>query len=98
MYFIDNFWHLYYIKRENKEEEKLYFMINHLFTQKDIELYGFTYEPNAVKCKTVQLRIIPFDFYNKKIVANKIHFQNVHSVYHINGVAYVRGHGNIVSL
>jgi len=73
-------------------------MIRQLMTKKDIETYGFHYEPNESKCTTVQLRVVPSDFDNKNFLVRKIYFQNINSVFCSNGNAYVKGHGSIVSI
>jgi hypothetical protein len=73
-------------------------MVKQLFTKQDIERFGFTYEPNEERCTIVQLRLVFTDFDNKTALVKKVHFQNIHSIYFSNGNAYVKGHGNIVSI
>ena len=55
-----------------------------LLTKEEIQKFGFTYEPDATKCKTRKLRLyVPkvIDDDYKDEVANEIPYQYVHRVW-----------------
>lgn len=80
--------------------------IKQLWTRKDIENYGFTYEPDISKCKTFKLVGGYIDENDKKNIAKKIFVKCVHSVFiytdqpfipptHYDHRVMVKGHGQI---
>lgn len=56
-------------------------MVKQLWTKKDIEDFGFIYEPNAQKCKTFKLAGGYNNEYDKSNIAKKIYVKYVHSVF-----------------
>jgi len=85
-------------------------MVKQLWTRKDIENYGFVYEPDVSKCKTLKLRLyvpVEIDDFFKQEIAKQIPYKYVHQVWETpnpyegdpNFLAdpkvLVTGHGNI---
>jgi hypothetical protein len=75
-----------------------------LFTRQDIEKFGFIYEPDASKCKTIRIKSWPNE--SKQEIARNIYTKYVNSVFvnesiqpitggHWDTKVMIKGHGNI---
>lgn len=81
-------------------------MVKQLWTRRDIESYGFIYEPDPSKCVTYKVAVGAYNENDKKMIAQKIWIKYVHSVFihteqpftpptHYDHRVMVRGHTNI---
>lgn len=72
------------LKNERKKIKELFFMVKEIFTKRDIENFGFTYEPDSSKCQTRKLRLyVPskIDYFFKQEIAKQIPYKYVHKVW-----------------
>lgn len=81
-------------------------MVKQLWTRRDIENYGFKYEPDPTKCVTYKIAVGEFNANDKRMIAEKIWTKYVHSVFinteqpfnpptHYDHRVMVKGHGQI---
>jgi len=66
-----------------------------LFDRRDIERFGFTYEPNEKKCNNIKLSGNFHNLDDQNYIAGRVISKYINSIYENNGNVYVRGHGTI---